>query len=114
MQKHGSNKALFLQTEGRAVPCFRAAWGEHRAQKIQHTHTGRKRKGKKPSLNIMLAGLLELLPQCVFGYRQGLPYYLGPVTRPLKTIHIFKIDLLNYVFEIHCIHCRVMCHVSKE
>jgi hypothetical protein len=79
MWKPGFDKALFLQTEGDAVvySVSQQLGGEHRAQKIQHTHThertAMKRKGKKPSLNIMLAALLELLPQRVFAGRQGSP-----------------------------------------
>jgi hypothetical protein len=62
-----SDKALFLQTDGDAVQCFLAAWGNTERRKHNtHARTGRKRQGKKPSLNIMLAALLELLPQRVF------------------------------------------------
>jgi hypothetical protein len=47
--------------------------GGARVENTTHTYTGRKRKGKKPSLNILLAALLEMVPQRVLGCHKGLP-----------------------------------------
>lgn len=73
MWKSGSDKAFFFLQRCCAVFPNSSRGGGASAENKTHTYTGRKRKGKKPSLNILLAALLEMVPQRVFGWRKGSP-----------------------------------------